>query len=1044
MHMRLRFTALTLFFLGTISVAVLIPELWATEPLRVGIFQNKPIVYFDNGPKGLFVEVMDHVARQEHLDITYIRCELKDCLEMLKANKLDLMTSLGEDPRRLDDFIFSKEPVWTFWGTVYANDNRINTLFDLKGKTIGVRRKNKITAAIKELISKFEIPVQFVEFDNYEMAFEELENRSIDAVAANNSYTFSEFKGKAGFHKTGIVYTPFSAYFAVSKIGGNPDLLKTIDTHVKELRTTPASLFTRFNERWFGRSEAFWTTPRVVAAMGTSVFVIFLVMAFWRFQTLARLNARLKQTIANQEQTEACLKNSEQRFRRVFENPHSVMLIIEAETGRILDANPAAQAFYGWRRDELLQMNIREINNLDKTGYRQLMDKAKEEEKSFFTLTHQLKNGEKRDVEVHTGPIEMDGKLVLFSIVHDITDRVRMEKQLRPLFEKAADAIFVGRMDGSLVQVNEQACKVTGYTEEQLLTMNVMDVDAHHNSIDRFSGFVSGLAPGQGITIESDHVRKDGTVFPVEITINILDIPGGPFVMGLARDITARKQAEQAVRESEKKYRSMLESMDDPIYICSEDFRVIYMNPAMEVMTGYKEKEAVGTPCFNIIHGLEEECPWCRYREIQNGESVKSEFAAPRNRRIYDVSCSPIRQHDGSVYKLTVFRDITDIKKMEARIMQSQKMESIGNLAGGIAHDFNNLLFPIVGRAEMLLEDLPAQSAEHASAHEILVAGKRARDLVQRILSFSRQDDHQVQAVAFQDILEEVLTFSRSTIPSNIDIIEDIRKDCGGVMADPSLLHQVGMNLITNAFHAIDKTEGRIFIRLAETVLEPLEERDMIHGSGKYLVLTVADNGRGMPPEVMEKIFDPYFTTKEKGRGTGLGLSVVFGIVKEMNGEIKVHSEVGAGSEFTVYLPLAAESCSGEPPKIGERPEKGSERILLVDDEPAIVGLEAQILGRLGYKVDARLDSKDALAVFQENPMHYDLVITDMTMPGMTGDQFARAVLETRPGMPVIICTGFSEKMGQAEAEKMGIQGYLMKPVTGSDLAKTVRRVLDA
>ena len=654
-----------------------------------------------------------------------------------------------------------------------------------------------------------------------------------------------------------------------------------------------------------------------------------------------------------------------------------------------------------------------------------------------------MRNGEIRNVEVHTGPIEIDNKLILFSIIHDITDRDRMEKQLRPLFEKAADAIFVSRMDGCLVQVNEKACKSTGYTEDELLNMNVMDVDAHHNSPERVSEFNSDLIPGQGVTIESAHMRKDGSVFPVEITINMLDIPGGPFVMGLARDITARKEVEQALRNSEKKYRSMLESMDDPIYICSEDFRIMYMNPAMESRTGYSEKEAVGDPCYNIIHGQEGQCPWCQYEAVQKGEFIKTEFTDPRTHRIYNVSDSPIQQPDGTAYKLTVFRDITDVKNMEARIIQSQKMESIGNLAGGIAHDFNNLLFPIVGRAEMLMEDLPPQSPEHESAQEILIAGTRARDLIRRILSFSRQDSHQVRPVSFQDVLREILRLSRATIPLNVEIIEDIQSDCGRVMADPSLLHQVAMNLITNAFHAIDKTEGRISIRLAEIVLEAEENKEVLLAAGKYLVLTVADNGMGMPPDVMKKIYDPYFTTREKGRGTGLGLSVVFGIVKEMGGEINLTSELGKGSEFTVYLPVSADTGTVDPPETRLPPEKGSERILLVDDEPAIASLEAQILERLGYNVDARLDSKEALAVFQDNPMNYDLVITDMTMPGITGDQLARAAMKIRPGMPVIICTGFSEKMGQAEAEAIGVKGYLMKPVVGSDLATTVRRVLD-
>jgi len=381
--MRKRFTSFKQACLGIICVLVLIPDLWAAGPVRVGIFQNKPIVYYDKGPRGLFVEVMDHVAREENLDISYVRCELKNCLEMLRANELDVMTSLGQNPGRLDSFIFSKEPVWTFWGTVYASDRRINTVLDLKGKTIGVRRKNKTTAAIKDLIAKFQIPVQFVEFSNYEMAFQELSNRSLDAVAANNSYTFTEFKGNAAFHKTGIVFNPFSAYFAVSKNGVHPELLGIIDSHIKKMRTAPPSLFDRFNERWFGVSDSFWTTPRVLALVGGPAFFIVLVMAFWRFRTMAGLNAQLKKIIAKQEKTEASLINSEQRFRRVFENPHSVMLLIEAETGQILDANLAAENFYGWTCRELQQMKIQQINTMSEREITRYFQAIKQEERTF-------------------------------------------------------------------------------------------------------------------------------------------------------------------------------------------------------------------------------------------------------------------------------------------------------------------------------------------------------------------------------------------------------------------------------------------------------------------------------------------------------------------------------------------------------------------------------------------------------------------------------------------------------------------------------------
>ncbi|WDP92164.1 MAG: PAS domain S-box protein [Desulfobacter sp.] len=909
--------------------------LWAKfSPLKVGVFQNKPIVYYDTSPKGLFVEVMDYAAQKEGLDITYVTCEFKQCLAMLKSGELDLMPSLGHGPGRMKSFIYSREPVWTFWGTVYANDQGINTIFDLKGKIVGGRRKNRITAGLKDLTEKFKIPVVFVEFDNYEEAFTALKKNSLDAVAANNSYTFTQIEGKTQFHKTGIVFDPFSAYFAAPRNGGDPGLLDKIDRHVRQLREQPVSLFTRFNDRWFGAVNPFWTTPRVLGTIGGSALLMILAMTAWRFITMARVNSRLRSIITKQKNTEARLKSSQRRFRNIFENPHSVMLIIEWGSGDIIDANPAAAQFYGWTREELRKMNINRINTLDREEIRRTMYEAKAQERNFFSFRHRLKNGSVRDVEVHSGPIEVDGRRVLFSIIHDVSDRQRMAKRLKesdarmiPLFQKAADAIFVSRMDGRLIQVNEQACRATGYSESELLAMNVTQVDFNHNHPDRLREFVSGIELGKMVILESEHVRKDGSVFPVEITINMLDIPGGPFVMGIARDITARKTAEAEIRE------------------------------------------------------------------------------------------------------------------MEARIRQSRKMESIGSLAGGIAHDFNNLLFPIVGRAEMLMDDLPAGSQERESAREILSAGMRARDLVRRILSFSRQDDFRVKVIDFRLVLEEVLSLVRSTLPADIDLREDISSGAFRVASDPSRLHQVAMNLVTNAIHAIDKDGGLIKVALGRPAPGLVPETGRIQG--EVVAFRVSDNGRGIPPDMMDKIFDPYFSTRERGRGTGLGLSVVYGIVRDLNGDIKVRSQVEKGSEFTVYLPLAGENGIREGRQTGPRPGGGMERILLVDDEPSIAALEAQVLERLGYRVAAETDSRAALAAFEKDPQGYDLLITDMTMPGLTGGRLARSVMEIRTGMPVIICTGFSEKLSRDAAEKMGVKAYLMKPVIGSELAQAVRRVLD-
>jgi nitrogen-specific signal transduction histidine kinase len=396
------------------------------------------------------------------------------------------------------------------------------------------------------------------------------------------------------------------------------------------------------------------------------------------------------------------------------------------------------------------------------------------------------------------------------------------------------------------------------------------------------------------------------------------------------------------------------------------------MNAAMIKRIG---RDATGEICHKVMHGLDETCPGCTHEKVMLGESIKTEVVSPKDNRYFYVSNSPISHIPGSISKLTIFRDITENKKIEERLQQAQKMESIGNLAGGIAHDFNNLLFPIVGMAEMLLEDLPQDSIEYENAQEIFIAGKRAGELVKQILAFSRQSEHKMTPVRIQNVLKEVLNLSRSTIPANIKLYDKIRQNCGLVLADPTQVHQIAMNLITNAFHAVEEKNGIINIEIEEVTVDTYKQPDNILQPGQYVRLSVSDNGIGMEQKIIDKIFEPYFTTKEKGKGTGLGLAVVYGIVKEHKGDIKIYSEVGKGTTFNVYFPLMKKIEQETPSNKTEIVQTGTERILLVDDEVSVARLEQQMLERLGYHVISRTGSVDALETFHTSPNLFDIVL---------------------------------------------------------------------
>jgi len=370
-------------------------------------------------------------------------------------------------------------------------------------------------------------------------------------------------------------------------------------------------------------------------------------------------------------------------------------------------------------------------------------------------------------------------------------------------------------------------------------------------------------------------------------------------------------------------------------------------------------------------------------------------------------------------------------------------MEAIGTLAGGIAHDFNNILFPITGYTEMLLQDIPDNSPFHESLSEILAGTKRAGDLVTQILTFSRQKEHELKPLKIEVVVKEALKLIKSSLPTTIKVRQNVNKDCGLVMADPTQIHQIVMNLCTNAFHAMEETGGKLTITLKEVELSAEDLKNPAIISGSHVCLTVADTGPGIGQGIIGRIFDPYFTTKEEGKGTGLGLAVVHGIVKSHGGQISVYSEPGKGTEFQICLPVIKKQKETAKVETDAPIQKGDERILLVDDQDVIVQLEKQMLDRLGYHVTTRTSSTDALEAFRMQPDKFDLVITDLTMPDMTGDKLAQKLMAIRPDIPVILCTGFTEKMSKEKAEALGFKGFLMKPIVMNDLAKSIREALE-
>ncbi|MFZ5758868.1 MAG: PocR ligand-binding domain-containing protein [Thermodesulfobacteriota bacterium] len=514
-------------------------------------------------------------------------------------------------------------------------------------------------------------------------------------------------------------------------------------------------------------------------------------------------------------------------------------------------------------------------------------------------------------------------------------------------------------------------------------------------------------------------------------------------------------RAQEELRERETQYRNLANAGSALIWTSGVNKLCNFFNQPWLDFTGRSMEQELGNGWVQGVHPDDlERCLKTYTTAFDRREPFDMEYRLRHHsgcyRWIQDVGTPNFNSKGEFVGYIGYCFDITTRKReeeenaqLQARLNQAQKMEAIGVLAGGIAHDFNNILGPIIGYTEIAREDADSDSQLAYDLDRVLASAHRAKDLIRHILTFSRQSGEERIPLKIQPLLKESLKMLRASIPATITIRKDVSPRCGVVLADPSQVHQIIMNLCTNAFHAMEMTGGVLSVSLKEKVVDSHAPDAGALVPGDYIELTVSDTGNGIGPDIFDQIFDPYFTTKEIGKGTGLGLAIVSGIIKSYGGAVTVESVLGQGATFRVYFPVIHEEAG----KHDDQPvviSGGSEQILFVDDEEILAKMSRKMLERMGYAVTVHTSGSEALAVFMEDPDRFDLVITDQTMPGMTGIELAKQILAVRPVLPIILCTGFSSVVDEEDVRAAGIREFALKPLSREVIGRLIRKMCDA
>ncbi len=743
------------------------------------------------------------------------------------------------------------------------------------------------------------------------------------------------------------------------------------------------------------------------------------------------------------------LRESEERHRLLFDTADMLISVYDrAGVCRLMNRKTAA--LFGGAPEEFIGKSFSDLHPEASTEYTKRIRRAIETgDSQEYEDEVRFPRGRRWLLSCVQPLPDAQGVIGAAQIIsQDVTERKRAEEALRE--SEARFSLFMDHLPAVVFIKDEESrtLYVNKFMNDRLGAREWIGKTPH----ELFPADLAGaMTADDQKAMTADYRKtvetvpdKDGTPHIYETHKFKLPRHGAPPLLGgVAMDVTERKRAEEALQKSEEWLKTILNTVQTGIIvIAAETRKILDVNRAAAKMIGMEKEQIKGLPCTRFFR------PFQRGRNSADGFVRMSEHAESRLITA-DGGEIPVLKTENRTrineveYIIESFQDLTEKRQLEERLQQARKMESIGALAGGVAHDFNNILGIVLGNAELAMDDVPEWHPARHNLDAIRTASLRARDVIRQLLSFSRKTEQERRPVTLGSVVKEALKLLRSSIPTMVDIRHDIPAKTSAILADPAQIHQIIINLCTNAAHAMQENGGVLEVGVKHAPLD--EDGAALYPDlkpGNYVRLSVSDTGVGIPADIQARIFDPYFTTKEVGKGTGMGLAVVHGIVKNHGGAVSVYSEVGKGSVFRILFP-AIEGAPEEKEQAEAAVASGSERILFVDDEPALLSMGKQILERLGYQVETEVDPLAAFEIFRANPHAFDLIITDMTMPGMTGDRLAVKIKALRGDIPVILCTGFSEKINRENAGEMGIDRYVEKPINRREIAGVIREALD-